>query len=190
MIRFAVGWKQTVKNLRLNSCRVVRYGTRLNGDMCITGTGRFHHNPTAQQCATGSADVLSVRKIRQQVLETPKRRQNGFLRITKHGCYPKQPNSPSLLTITTCRSGSEMPLSITSFLIDSIRGTVCRGKSRQTSLDFSVEHSAARFRNLTTFNRLDAMRCGSHHSLQARLTTATMRQIITPLNLDSAQTRN
>ena len=61
-------------------------------------------------------------------------------------------------------------------------------ESRQTSQGFSVGRSVVQFRNLTTFNCLDAMRCGFHPSLQARLTTATMRQIITPLNLDSAQT--
>ena len=68
---------------------------------------------------------------------------DGFLQITKRECYPKQPNSLSLLTITTYRSGSAMPLSITSSSIDSIRGTVYHGKNRQTSLGFSVEHFVA-----------------------------------------------
>ena len=98
-----------MRNLRLNSCRVVRYGTHLNGDMCTTGRDRSHHNRTARQCVTGSAGAVPV-----QI--------DGFLRITKRGCYPNQPNSPSLLTTTTCRSGSAMPLSITSSWIDSDPG--------------------------------------------------------------------
>ena len=141
-----------VKNPRLNSQRVDRYGTHLNGGMCTTGTDKSHHNPAAQQCATESVDASSDQ-------------MDGFLQITKRGCCPNQPDLSSLLTITTCRSGSVMPLSIISSSIDSIRGTVGRGKSRQTSLGFSVERSVGQFRNSTTFNRLDAMRFGFHHSL-------------------------
>ena len=166
-----------MRNLRLNSPRVGRYGTHLNGDMCATGMDKFRHNPAGRSSAI-------------ELVDASWDQMDGSLRITKRGCSPKQPNSPSLLTITTCRSGSAMPLSITSSLIDSIRGTMCSGRNRRISPGFSVERSGAQFRNLTTFNRLDAMQSGFHPSLQVHLTTATMRQIIIPLNLDSARTQN
>ena len=88
---------------------------------------RFPDNQAVQWFATESVDVSWVQTVQQQVLAR-KRRQNGFLRIIKRGCYRKQPNSLSLLMTMTRRCGHAMRLSTTSSWIDFIRVTVCLWK--------------------------------------------------------------